>query len=767
MKTARTQRGSLLLSCLLALVLAFGLSPAAFAASFEDPDAASTQASAQNVASFQMYDVSASSGISVQLTEWAFEEGATVADMTRALLEANGIKADAQETEYGYYLNGVYGADGKLYAWDEATGAYWGLYVNGVSSSVGASSVVLKPGDVVTWCYAPYDESGQLPARQEGFSPDAPLADLGSAWASYAGSNAGKAEGSLPITGQSAHLSWRQGLLQSEGAYANSSDLLIVDGKVYVAESDSVWGSGTSKARINVFDANTGKIEKSAVLPYAVGSTCRMAYADGVIAVPTEDGGLLGVAADTLAPRWYVAPGLDGAQSLNKVTVHEGYFVHSYSQLGDDWKATQSRTVAVNAATGALKWAMDSDKGSYWSGATFVDGALVMGTDAGTLRVVDFETGRVLKENPVSQSASIRSVPVSCGGNEVVFTTNDGVLVKASVDAKTGLARVVGNVQFAAGSTCTPAVVDGVAVVGGSTSDYKGVVAEIDVKTMRVSTSHAALADVKSAPVVAQGNDGAWYAYYTCNSAPGALYGVRLGDVSASPFTVFEPTAADSNYCMASPVADGEGRLFYTNDSGTLFAVSHDLTCGYADVQPGDWFVQGGLLERAVGQGLIGRGSTEFRPRDAITRAEVVTVIYRAAGEPVVGQSAGFSDVAEGDWFRDAVLWAQGAGVVSGYGAGAFGPNDPVTREQLSVMLANFAERVAGADVSSVDLTVLDAFPDETSVDEWGRKSMAWCVSNKIISGVPTDSEILLSPLVGADRSMMAKMILLALDALA
>ena len=90
-------------------------------------------------------------------------------------------------------------------------------------------------------------------------------------------------------------------------------------------------------AVLRAYNAQTGKLEKSMELPAAIDATCRMAYADGVIAVPVTGGDLVGVAADTLAPRWLVESGLeDTAQSLNSVTAEDGYFVHASAELDGD-----------------------------------------------------------------------------------------------------------------------------------------------------------------------------------------------------------------------------------------------------------------------------------------------------------------------------------------------------------------------------------------------------------------------------------------------
>ena len=90
-------------------------------------------------------------------------------------------------------------------------------------------------------------------------------------------------------------------------------------------------------------------------------------------------------------------------------------------------------------------------------------------------------------------------------------------------------------------------------------------------------------------------------------------------------------------------------------------------------------------------QGLmVGTSATEFSPDATLTRAMVVTVLYRAAGEPAVSGAPGFSDTQAGVWYSNAVTWASGQGIIAGYGNGLFGTNDPVTKEQLDVMIHRY-----------------------------------------------------------------------------
>lgn len=109
----------------------------------------------------------------------------------------------------------------------------------------------------------------------------------------------------------------------------------------------------------------------------------------------------------------------------------------------------------------------------------------------------------------------------------------------------------------------------------------------------------------------------------------------------------------------------------------------------FADVPVRHWAEA--AIRQVVAQGLMaGVGGNMFSPDCTVTRAQLVTVLYRAAGSPANG-SGSFKDVPENAYFHDAVLWANANGIASGYGGGMFGPNDPLNREQMVTMLHRFA----------------------------------------------------------------------------
>lgn len=180
---------------------------------------------------------------------------------------------------------------------------------------------------------------------------------------------------------------------------------------------------------------------------------------------------------------------------------------------------------------------------------------------------------------------------------------------------------------------------------------------------------------------------------------------------------------------------------------------------GFPDVTGEEWFVSEGWVDYVADHGLMsGKSDGTFAGAAKLTRSEVVTVLYRMAGSP--SAAAGyFTDVDYTAFYGAPVHWARLTGVVSGYGGtNTFGPADDVTREQLAVMLANYASKMGLVD-TSVPGNPLGEFSDGGSVSSWARDAVAWAIDRNIISGDLSQGSPRVNPQGAASRAELAKMI--------
>ncbi len=137
-------------------------------------------------------------------------------------------------------------------------------------------------------------------------------------------------------------------------------------------------------------------------------------------------------------------------------------------------------------------------------------------------------------------------------------------------------------------------------------------------------------------------------------------------------------------------------------------------------------------------QGIInGMTETTFCPDNQLTRAQVVTMLYRMAGAPETDAAAAFADVPEGAYYADALAWAVETGVTEGVSETEFAPDMDVTREQFVTFLYRFAALEGQADGKPADLS---AFQDAALVADWAQEAMAWAVGQGIVEGVTEDT---------------------------
>lgn len=551
----------------------------------------------------------------------------TAADATEALFKESGLDADYGMDTYGFYLKAIASPyTGEKLGWDQETGKYWQLFVNGKSSELGASSVMLKTGDVITWAYSAYG-SAVPEVSPVTPQPDAERPDWDSAWPGYAsGSNT-----MAPTPTDEVKESWVTQIKDSSDWATNVSDPIYVGDYVYIAAG----------SKLLQLDAKTGETVREGTLVAPINSIARMVYMGGRIIVPLSGGRLQALTADRLVTLW-MTPALSATaqgdqQSLTTLTLGDGC-VYFGTAVADGSTTHGGSFVCVDLQTGKVLWSQENtEKGYYWSGAALAGSYVVIGDDSGAVVVRDAKTGAEVSR--VDVGASVRSTVVAGDGGKTLFVVStDGVLHRLSLD-NTGVLAETGKVKFAKSSTCTPAISGGKIFVGGQSEAftqaskgvkaYYGVLAVIDAKTLAVTqvstldghefvgdlNGQAMSADIKSAPVVSVQN-GQTYVYFTANCNPGGVYRYRLGDADAS--LIYTPDADHQNYCMASITVGPDGTLYYVNDSGALFAVGSVASGGgdQGGSQGGDDNTGGGTDTGDTDNGGDDSPSTETPQKD-------------------------------------------------------------------------------------------------------------------------------------------------------
>lgn len=552
------------------------------------PSQSANSAKPANQASSTKADtVSATLKISVYGTTlvshtFTIEKGKTVEDMLNLAVEQGYINNYSHGTPYpgytAYYVNSIT-VNGIAYTQPANYSEYWSSTINGAWESDGINgNKIESDGFSYELSYVSNDPNAKF--EDYPTSPNAPHPDktTGSDTTSYV-----KSEGntsvvtSAPTSSNNAALSWKK-------AYGNGyySEILTLGDSIYFASSllNANWTPKTAVLhRLNSKGEETASLQLFGTID---ASACRMAYTDGVIIIPLSNGRLQGVSATEMKTLWVSGAIASGAQNISTVTASGGMvFTGTANSLDSSYNAATGTFFGINAITGERVWANEeANTGFYWSGACKVGNVLLYGNDAGVLTAVDPATGKTV--SALKLSSAIRSTVISNNAEtETYVTTNDGTLHKISV-APNGSLSELGTASFASKSTSTATLFQGNLFVGGCAADYTGTLSVIDAATMQVKHSTSLPFEVKSAPLAAKAADGNTYAYFTCNGAEGTWPNYTSGGgawvyclETNTATKLFDATGSMANWCTKSIVMGADGTLYWTNDSGTLFALAN------------------------------------------------------------------------------------------------------------------------------------------------------------------------------------------------
>ena len=227
---------------------------------------------------------------------------------------------------------------------------------------------------------------------------------------------------------------------------------------------------------------------------------------------------------------------------------------------------------------------------------------------------------------------------------------------------------------------------------------------------------------------------------------------LTLSHIGRSVTFTFKP---DKGYHVKDVKVDGKSVgavTTYTVDKLTVSTrIEVEFTNGvlpFTDVREADWFYDDVVY--AYENGLFsGTSDTTFSPNASMTRAMLVTVLYRLEGQPTVSGRSGFSDVKLNSYYEDAVTWAADNGIVNGTGATTFSPNANVTREQMAAILYRYAQYKQYGTTASAGL---NGFSDAAKVSTYAKAPLSWAFAEKLVNG----SEGRLLPTGNATRAQVA-----------
>lgn len=516
---------------------------------------------------------------------FTIEKGKTVEDMLNLAVKQGYISSYSHGKPLlghtAYYVNSIT-VDGITYTQPTNYSEYWSSTINGAWESDGINgNKIESDGFSYELSYVSNDPNTKYDNGTGNYptSPNAPHPDkaTSSDTTSYvkSGGNA-SAVTSAPTSSSNAALAWKKNYGNN-----NYSEILTLGDSIYFASSllNPDWTA--QPAVLHRLNAKTGEETTSLQLFSAIDSTCRPVYTDGVIVVPLANGRLQGISATEMKTLWVSNAIAAGDMNMSTVTAANGMV---FTGTTSNWNATKGTFFGINAITGDCVWANKSeDAGYYWAGACKVGNVLVYGDNAGWLKAVEPATGKVVSQ--LKLSSAIRSTVVSNeAGTTAYMTTNDGTLhvLSVAIDGSLSEQNVVLDSTKAL-CTSTPTLFEGNLYVGGGVYGSKGYFSVIDASTLQVKSTIEVPYYVQSTPLVAKAVDGKTYAYFTCNGAEtdenkiptngGGAWVYCLETNTATK--LFEATGDIANWCTKSIVMGADGTLYWTNDSGTLFALAN------------------------------------------------------------------------------------------------------------------------------------------------------------------------------------------------
>ena len=457
-------------------------------------------------------------------------------------------------------------------------------------------------------------------------------------------------------------------------------------------------------------------------------------------------------------------------------TIYSSSSLSSSISAGNKYSASDVSRMAFKPSRSAGSYTIDY--AAYGTSGQIATGKLVIMTNAGTvayhisanesqtMQVSDFQSvyGSGLS------SVKFGTASDSRGALYKGSSTSSGKVGSESYYVSTGT-TLLKNVTFIAGSSTAKYSVVIPFTAYGSNGEANGNLVIYVNDTHSVYSTGATFKSMAIADELAPESN-ASSAYITITRVVGGkLYtqyskinsctALAAKDLGSTRFSFSGSNSIDNLYVL--PLADSKTvEVNYTingSDKGTLTfkVVQQTASSRFTDVS-GSFKWAANSVDFMYGNGLVNGISTKnpnvFGPGQNMTRAMLVTILYRAAGEPsVAGITNKFTDNKQNQYYYEPVLWASSKGIVNGATATTFDPDGKITREQIAAILYRYAGSPAASS------SALNGFADQSAVSSYAVTAMQWAVGNGIITGVSTNGRTTLSAKNNATRAQVSVML--------
>ena len=288
------------------------------------------------------------------------------------------------------------------------------------------------------------------------------------------------------------------------------------------------------------------------------------------------------------------------------------------------------------------------------------------------------------------------------------------------------------------------------------------------LKAANITYSNPSGDYIESIKGLAEFDNGAYAGWmYTINGEHSSVgmskQTLKNGDVIVLHYTDNynkEQTASSSSSSSNRPSgissnSSNSGGGSYSNSAVTTPETVTESTFSedtFTDIKSGDWHYES--VKYVYDNKLMNGTGSGFEPDNSMTRAMLVTVLWRMDGEASAKESAVFTDITDGEWYTDAVIWAAENGIVNGVSDTEFAPNDNVTREQMALIFYRYAQH---KNYDTSDTAELSQFTDNAEVSEWAVDALRWANADGLINGT---SETTISPQETATRAQVATILM-------